>query len=264
MRFSQFGLIALLSAVVAVTAQGTASAELIDIRTVWNYNGLNDPFSYAPNSTPPDVNEILGTLGGPGTGSVSNLHNAISPYASTGVGVTWAGWDAFNANYGAVFSANVDWVDAAGTGAQLFRDAPGSTSVTYTGLAASSLYKVEVVMTGPTGVAWDNRINGLNADHSYLNTLGQNAAVGAWNPSTNGSSQNDWLIWDSALSAADGSLTIDFQKSNFSSLDGLHAIRITGLSAVPEPTSLSLAAMGAGTMLLRRWRRRAKDAVSAE
>jgi hypothetical protein len=245
MRFSKFMAIAAVAWLVLVaTAPTSVSADPVDVRVAWAYDGINDPGSYAPNPVPPDFNEIKGVFTNQNQtagDNAANLHDAISPYGSTGVGVTWAGWRRFNSNDPAAFSADRDWVDRAGSGSQLSGNDDGSptvSSVTFTGLLPSSPYQVDVVMTGIGGSAWDVRINSLNANYSFLNTPSQNAAVGAWNATTNGSNERDWLVWDSALADAVGSLTINFSTTDNGGVDGLHAIRITGaIAAVPEASA---------------------------
>lgn len=261
MRLAKFAIVSLLTIFTVLAAQGEAVADFIDLRVAWAYNGIDNPGSYAPNPVPADFNELKGVFTNQNQtagDNAANLHNGIAPFGPTGVGVAWAGWRRFNSNSPAAFSADRDWVDRAGTASQLAGNDGGAatnSSVTFSGLAASTLYKVEVVMTGVGGVPWDVRINALNANHSFSNTAGQNAAVGAWNPQTNGSNQNDWLVWESALSDSSGLLTISFSNAGSGGLDGLHAIRISGESAaVPEPTSLVLTALGGGIMVW--WRRR--------
>jgi MYXO-CTERM domain-containing protein len=240
-------------------APTSLSAATIDVRAAWAYNGIPDPGSYAPNPVPADFNEFKGVFTNQNQtagDNAANLHDAISPYGLTGVGVTWDGWRRFNSNDPAAFASDRDWVDRAGSGSQLSGNDDGSptnSSVTFSGLLPNGAYQVEVVMTGVGGSLWDVEINSLNANHSFGNTPAQNAAVGAWAANANGSDQRDWLVWDSALASAGGSLTINFFTANNAGVDGLHAIRLTGIAA-PEPTGAALALLAAGavTMLQRR------------
>lgn len=229
----------------------------LDVRVAWAYDGIDNPGSYAPNPVPPDFNEIKGKFADKNQtagDNAANLHDAIAPYGLTGVGVTWDGWRRFNSNNPAAFPADRDWVDRAGSASQLAGNdggAPTSAVVTFSGLLPNDPYQVEVVMTGVAGVPWNVRINSQNGDHSFLNTPAQNAAVGAWNPGTNGTLQSDWLVWDSALAGAGGTMMITFSNAGSGGLDGLHAIRITGM--IPEPTSLGL--IGVSALFLRRIRK---------
>ena len=238
----------------AFTTHSFASVPL-DVRVAWAYNGIDDPGSYSPNPVPSDFNELKGQFTNQNQtagDNAANLHDAIAPYGPTGVGVTWANWRRYNSNNGAAFSSDRDWADRAGSASQLAGNddgSPTSSSVTFTGLLPNDPYQVEVVTTGIGGSVWDIEINSTNADHSFSNT--QNAAVGAWNASSNGSAQRDWLVWDSAQADGSGSLTIDFFTPNNAGLDGLHAIRITGM--IPEPSSLGL--IGVSALFLRRQRK---------
>ncbi len=233
----------------AAGLSSTASATPLDVRVAWDYDGINDPGSYAPNSPAADFNEIKGQFANQNQTSghnAANLNDAISPYPLTSVAVTWSGWRRFNSNIPAAFSADRDWVDRAGTASQLAGNDGGAATnalVTFSGLTSGNSYKVEMVMTGVGGVPWNVRINSLAANHSFLNTAGQNAAVAAWNPQTNGSNQRDWLVWDAAL-ATGTTLTINFSNAGSAGLDGLHAIRITG-AIVPEPSTFVLGLLGA-------------------
>src|SRR5262245_6921863 len=123
MRFSKLiGIAAVACLVNLVAAPSSVLADLVDVRVAWSYDGINDPGSYAPNPVPLDFNELKGVFTNQNQtagDNAANLHDAISPYGATGVGVTWAGWRRFNSNDPAAFSSDRDWVDRAGSGSQL-------------------------------------------------------------------------------------------------------------------------------------------------
>jgi hypothetical protein len=247
-------LVAILVIIAGVAPRG-ASADFIDLRLAWNYQAFPSPYRLQSHNRLTDgYNEFLGTIGGGQTqqsgDDASHLVDFLTK-APTNVSVSWSGWDSFNGNGPAAFSANTDWVLRDITGAQI--DGRNTTPFTSGAVTFASLpsgpYKVEFVMTGVNATTWAVRIGGAFANHTFQNTPSQNAAVGAWRPSTNGTQQRDWLIWDN-VAVTSGSLTITAVSNGAADTSGLAALRISSVS-VPEPGSVVLLGLGAGLIVIR-------------
>ena len=115
----------------------------------------------------------------------------------------------------------------------------------FSSLDTSLTYTLEILSSSAAdaGLVSDFTANGVFANRTETGvTTGAGASMSVgddWRPFTDGSSIQDWMIWDS-LTAAGGTLTIDIQPEDGSRAH-INALRLTGLAvtaAVPEPGSL--------------------------
>ena len=190
-----------------------------------------------------------------GSGSAGNNWNSLSASsltggttslidhatgASTGVTVTGTG---FNTDYVGSISTLPAWWDG-GIQAQdriYFYDSGSQTgSVTLGGLLSSQAYKLELFSAG------DYVERAIAANSSF----GINSRTGlldsAWHGVDDGNA--GWLVWDNLMPTAGGIVNITFDSLSANYVP-VNALRLT---AVPEPSVLSLLALGLAFSLRQR------------
>jgi len=116
--------------------------------------------------------------------------------------------------------------------------------VTFSGLLNPS-YQVEVLIAYEGSLTSGYQIDSALADRTYLG----NPVDNPWNWRDDGATPGDWMIWD-AVTPSSGNISIDIAKDTYAAAS---AIRIT---AVPEPATAMLLAIGGGIAWLVRMKQR--------
>lgn len=197
-------------------------------------------FSDQVSTTPGNWNNVSNL-----TGTTSNLIDFATGLGA-GVDITGsANWQQFFGDDAGAFPDQA-WLIQPATqdGAGLGTDQTGT--FTLSGLTAPS-YTIEIVSARTTF----GYLNTITVDAAFADRTYQGTPVNTpWNSTTDGLNAANWLIWDNVIPVG-GAVTIT-DIAGPGTLGMLNAMRISDEVAIPEPAMLTLTAIGALALLLRR------------